>query len=414
MDFRECEISLSSLNRSLKGVFRSQEIDSSCASQISAWVSAQDESGGDAVLPLHEWRTRALSQLPTDSGLSDVVDLALGTCYLRYRGREFVGESAAIDTEFAWSLIRNALSSPLCHGQCTHSPQGFISVNLCSLMVGTKTDELYRLHVWLPRGDRADSRFRVHSHQPFAQSWILAGEATDEPFLVQPVEGMSAATHAKYKVVQNFQECGESHQRRRVSSTISSSGEFVKATPLPPVPHTRGMTYNMLPATFHASEVAWEKMHVTLFFFDSHRGFVEDAAVLGPKESTTFTNVLRHQTLTPTFLKEAVDDIMALEKLIANGKCQAERAEWKEAQRQFDRAHVLCRSSQVLSGALWYRYLSLRELAYSSYRLGNVEEAKELIEDAVKNMSPEREDLYKELRTMLRQMSDNQGLAEVG
>jgi hypothetical protein len=57
---------------------------------------------------------------------------------------------------------------------------------------------LFRLHVWLPDGQQGAPGFGIHSHQPFAQSWVLAGECTKHQWAAKSVGTREEASHSRY------------------------------------------------------------------------------------------------------------------------------------------------------------------------------------------------------------------------
>lgn len=356
----QCNIASWVLRKVFDGVVRAQELDSETKEAIIDWISSQDNSATDSVtLSLQQWRALASVKFEQMPDLRTIGDLALGIAYLQECGRDHEHQSRESVADVAWSLICDTFENPLCHAKCSHSPQGFLVVHLCSLMVGDRTDILFRLHVWLPQQDRADPRFRIHSHQPFAQSWILAGTGFDESYDVKSAEEVSDLAYAKYCVMQNFAYDGKTQRRRRVSSTISNTGALVKVTPLATTAHTRNMTYIIPAGEFHASEIPKDQMHATLFFFDSQRGFLEDAAVLGPVHNEPFTNIRGQDSVSPTFLRRAIDDLRMWEDLMAQGHTYQRRMEKENALDKYKQAKDICTSSEVLSqGSVYMRLTS--------------------------------------------------------
>ncbi|EFQ34375.1 uncharacterized protein GLRG_09519 [Colletotrichum graminicola M1.001] len=188
------------------------------------------------------------------------------------------------------------------------SAQGFLSVALCSLVKDGRIDELFRLHVWLPDGKRGNPDFKLHSHQPFAQSWILAGEGEDHTWEVEPVEDPTEATHAGYVLAwDDGKGQNSTYKTHQSSSTVRNTGSLFRAMETQSEVHCRDSTYTVPAAAFHTSEVAADALHATLFFFDSHRGFVKDAGVLGPKHGDAFTQLRDPAGISPRELVEAVE-----------------------------------------------------------------------------------------------------------
>ena len=241
--------------------------------------------------------------------------LALGVAIVRGRSRQTESKAlfALTDNELrrVWGLIKGALNSeglarPLC--SVSRSAQGFLAVPLCSLLKDGNIDELFRLHVWLPDGQRGVPGFAVHSHQSFARSWVLAGEGRDETFRVDLVSDPTVATYAKYALVWNDgKDTGTSYKTHQVSSTVRNTGVLVRATPTDSAIHTRGTSYSISAANFHTTEVSPDTLHATLFFFDSQRGFVQDASVLGPRDTESSVQVRDPAGATPAALAGMVD-----------------------------------------------------------------------------------------------------------
>jgi hypothetical protein len=305
---QKCRFSVLTLQRLFRGIARAQWIDAEPAQIIRDWMALCSKGSWQShhVASLQEWQARIETSLEGDLYTKEVAELLLGVAYLHVQGRY----NQEVDADLAWNLIRKALVGPYCHGPCHRSPQCFWALHLCSLMRDEgKTDELYRVHVWLPDGDRPDPGFQIHSHQAFAQSWILAGQGTDRRFAITPSEKHDA-THAEYGVTQNFETVTTKSGRsvsRRVSSTISNAGRYVSAIQTDSELHTRGMMYTIPAGHFHTTGIALDAFHATLFVFDSARGWDEGAPVLGPKDGTSFTNIRFQEEKTASFIVQAID-----------------------------------------------------------------------------------------------------------
>lgn len=137
---------------------------------------------------IREWLDNAVLQTKDNSPVSQaswqLIHLALGVSVLRHKARQGRPIDGA-DLDFVWGLVRDAVTDPVLAPLLPGAPrsaQGFLGVPLCSLIKDNRIDELWRLHVWLPDGHRGNRDFAIHSHQPFAQSWILAGEGRDHQY----------------------------------------------------------------------------------------------------------------------------------------------------------------------------------------------------------------------------------------
>ncbi|KAI1340063.1 hypothetical protein F5Y15DRAFT_62956 [Xylariaceae sp. FL0016] len=388
------QFSSPTLLRLLKGVVRAQSVDAALAETISQWISEQGESTKGPVLGVGEWRKASQLQFQSQPDAHEVIDLVLGVAYLQNRSRSAATGDDQVDVGLAWSLIRGALDSKACHGKCYRGPQGFFAVHLCSLVLEEgKTDELYRLHVWLPGDIRASPNYRVHSHQAFAQSWILAGEGTNISYRTEPAEE-NTATHSEYRVIQNFEYSEDGKTRRRVSSTLHNSKEYVKASIIESNTHKRLMTYTMEAGTFHASEVEDGRLHATLFLFDSHRGWEQDAAVLGPVAGESHTNERFQESVKPKFLKQAVEDIAEWERTIAQAEKFTQTADWEDALERYDHALRLCKRSPVCRDTRTYESLTLGNLGATYRRFGRYDQTKRYLAMALDNLPESRERVW--------------------
>ena len=133
------------------------------------------------------------------------------------------------DLTSAWSLIRGALTSllltrPLC--STSRSAQGFLTVPLCSLLKDGNIDELFRLHAWLPDRQRGNPELAIHSHQPFGQSWILAG--IHYSYKVAPAPGPEVATHAEHVIAwDDSKKLDSTYKAHQTSCTVKNTQTLV-------------------------------------------------------------------------------------------------------------------------------------------------------------------------------------------
>jgi hypothetical protein len=170
-------------------------------------------------------------------------------------------------------------------------------------------DELFRLHVWLPDGNRGVANLEIHAHQPFAHSWILTGEGKDHTYAVQPADANSA-THAEFGVAwsdSTGKESSKTYQTHQKSSNVVNTGKLVNVVPKTSTVHSRNTNYTIPAGVFHKSEVTPDSLHATLFFFDSHRGFQQIAPVLGPIDAKKYTQERDPAGITPAALVEKVE-----------------------------------------------------------------------------------------------------------
>ncbi|KAL0933769.1 uncharacterized protein CTRU02_210568 [Colletotrichum truncatum] len=280
-----------------------QHVDSNSTTHTNG--DATDERSFD------DWNTLVKNNtLNLDDTALHIARLALAISLLRETCRQNQPASPK-DLDQIWGIIHDALTSKnLSRNLFTanRSAQGLLAVPLCSLLKDGSIDELFRLHVWMPDGKRANPDFALHSHQPFAQSWILAGEARDHAYQVDPVDDIAEATHAGYALAWNDGKGQNRNYKTHQSySIVQNTGKFFKATETSTERHARNDSYSIPAAAFHATEVAPDALHATLFYFDSHRGFVKDAGVLGPKDGESYTQFRDPAGITPAELAEVVE-----------------------------------------------------------------------------------------------------------
>ncbi|KAK1982061.1 hypothetical protein LZ30DRAFT_718338 [Colletotrichum cereale] len=300
------EINPASLVRSLRGVAQAAKLSEAQIEPNVRHLSSSAESR-----TLTSWQRFFENRTSGAGGNSlnhAILRLSLAVSFLRETARQDHPASPK-DLARCWDMIYQAITrsdSPAF--TAARSAQGFLSVALCSLVKDGSIDELFRLHVWLPDGRRGNPDFKLHSHQPFAQSWILAGEGEDHTWEVAPVGNPAEATHAGYVLAWDDGKGQDgAYKTHQSSSTVRNTGSLFKATETQSEIHRRGSTYTVPAAAFHTSEVAPDALHATLFFFDSHRGFVKDAGVLGPKDGDAFTQLWDPAGISPRVLAEAVE-----------------------------------------------------------------------------------------------------------
>lgn len=411
-DDDECKIPRSSLLRVLRGVAVATKTSDDVAELVVRWISsrriprrgsASNSDAGDhdhddtaAALSLCDWRASIASDPPKEEeeDLRQLASLALGVAFLREKSRQAQGATAA-DLVLVWGLIHGALTSPLLTRplcSVSRSAQGFLAVPLCSLVKDGSIDELFRLHVWLPDGQRGNPDFAIHSHQPFAQSWILAGEGTDHSYKVENAAKPPVATHAEYALAWNDgKDLGTTYKTHQTYSIVTNTGMLVRATPTDTAVHTRNGSYSIRAAAFHRTDVPADILHATLFFFDSHRGFVKDARVLGPKDAESSTQLRDPAGMTAAALASMVDAVRSWETFMGQGQQHAQRAEWEHALRAFNSALNLCESVEYFPNATRHRHLILGELGNTNRRFGRYEQAKDTLERALAEMGPSQQ-----------------------
>ncbi|KAI8236305.1 hypothetical protein K4K54_003771 [Colletotrichum sp. SAR 10_86] len=394
------KIRQSSLLRALQGVATATKTGESEVESIKRWISSasvagdSDGEGGVKGLSFDEWqRSLEVGLLDEGEELQQLASLTLAIAFLKETCRQD-RPAHADKLSRCWDLVHGALTCKALTRDlftASRSAQGFLAVPLCSLLEDGNIDELFRLHVWLPDGMRGNAEFALHSHQPFAQSWILAGEGKDHSYRVEPVGEAEQATHAEYALAWNDAN-SKSHsavyKTHQAYSIVQNTGRLVRATETAEAVHTRNSSYTIPAKSFHRTEVAPDVLHATLFFFDSHRGFFKDAGVLGSKNGNSFAQLRDPAGITPFALAEKVEAVRSWEFHMNEGRQHAQRTEWEHALRSFNNAIELCKSDKSFPNASRYRYLVLGELGNTNRRFGRYETAKNILESSITEMKP--------------------------
>lgn len=218
------------------------------------------------------------------------------------------------------------------------SAQGFVAIPLCSLVSDSgDLQELFRVHVWLPDGQRGREELSVHAHQCFARSWILCGRGLDLGFVVEgvgteqrkgegPEEGDEGEgegeVYAEYALKWDGGDgkgAGKGYKTHQKSSTVVNTGRYRRVREGERRRHERGMSYSVPAGEFHRTFVDKEALHATLFFFDAASGFEREAPVLGPKAGTEFTHVREDPEIGVEGLVKLVEVVRRLEEGLQKG-----------------------------------------------------------------------------------------------
>ena len=373
------------------------------------FVSIDDTANA---LTLHEWLDAVKNDLPGDQiKFKNLADLALGLAFLREMSRRSQSINSA-ELEVIWRLIYGTLTSTSLNKvtfSAARSAQGFLAVPLCSLLQDGNISELFRFHVWLPDGQRGNPEFAIHSHQPFAQSWILAGEAKDHWFMVEPAEALRTATHAEYELSwSDGRGHGTKYQTHQTESVIKNTGRLVRSVPLQSSSHSRDMTYTIPSGTYHTTEVPISELHATLFYFDAHRGFRQDAPIIGPKHAEFNRQIRDAAGINPAELARLVDAVRSWEIALQSGQQHAQVAEWEFALRDFNTALHLCESVENFPNAEKCKHIVLSELGHTNRAFGRYGKARDILEGALADMgssaSPQRVEICGELGVVYRHM----------
>jgi hypothetical protein len=235
-------------------------------------------------------------------------------------------------------MVSGALRSSSISYIVSRSAQGFLAVPLWSVIKNGNIEELFRLNVWLPDDSSGDSELAKHAHQPFAQSWILAGQLKNYVYDVQQAD-RSEATDADFAVGwsgSDNDKTGEAYhdyKTHQKSSTIVNTGKLVRIVSETSEVYSRNMTYTVPAGVTHRSESKPAILHATLFLFDAYRGFEQIAPVLGPAHRASYTQQRDPVGMTAVRLVQMVDTVRSWEVLHEEGLQQCREAKWEEALR---------------------------------------------------------------------------------
>lgn len=389
-DGHELKIPLSSILRSLQGVVVATKATAEDADAVKRWLHTRDSSdtahdthnglhasglfNGVAAKPknLKTWYDAVIgSSLRTD--LCHIAIVALIVAFLREKCRRQPDIPVTPnELTFLWENVRNALiatKSDIPIFTAMRSAQGFIAVPLCSIIKDGNIDELWRFHVWLPDGRRGKSEYAIHSHQPYSQSWILAGQGTDHCHHVEQVDDRESATHAEYALNWNDgKNSSTTYKTHQKFSVVSNTGQLVQVTPTTSATHARNMTYEIPEALFHRSEVAPNLLHATIFFFDSSRGFFKDARVLGPPDGEAFIQHREVVEIAVSALGSLVETVREWEVAMEEGEAHAQGGEWGGAIKSYERALALCNNAVFCSYSQPYRQDVLQQINWVEHQ----------------------------------------------
>ncbi|OTA52080.1 hypothetical protein K449DRAFT_379668 [Hypoxylon sp. EC38] len=389
------KLSATSFSRILRGVTIATKLTENITDEI-LQVLGVGKSGydnADVVLPFKSWQTVITTRV-RDQEQRNIAIIALAITYLRELYNEGKTDpcQAVSETNLStiWELIHGALidTSPVKPLWVpSRSAQGFLSVPLCSLIKNGNIDELFRLHVWLPDSHRGNKDVAIHSHQAAAQSWILAGEGVDHSYEVESVDNPEAATHSEYSLLWNDgKTLDTNYKTHQTSSTIINNGKLVRVKLVEKNLHGRGMSYVIPEARYHVTEVDPDAFHATLFVFDSHRGFVQDAGILGPKDGDSFTQLRDPAGMEAEHLAQIVNAVRDWEKLMDQGQRHIDLAEWEYALGAFNRALILCNYTNDFPNRTYHKNIVLHKLGRVNRCFGRYGVAKEILEGVISDV----------------------------
>ncbi|KAI0630345.1 hypothetical protein C8Q77DRAFT_1064118 [Trametes polyzona] len=363
---------------------------------IESHASNQPAVVGPVAAPsLRDWLREAEAALPDDIPRI-LAKLVLGVAALRQDSRNAQYDGVRILTptppptlELIWNLIRDALTHPSISIRPNRSAQGFLAIPLCNRLNDQKQiEELIRLHVWLPDGQRGNPDVAVHAHQAWARSWVLGGKGTDYDYEVEELgkgaeaeaEAEASATHTLYVL---SWDKGRAYKTQQDASCAHNTGVKVRARVSRSQTHRRGDSYVVLSNVPHSSSVAPDELHATLFYFDASRGFAADAPILGPHEGVGFEQRRDPGGYTAAELARIADTLHRYDTLMDESVAHAARADWEPALRAVANAISVCSAPDSAFAEYSERYLSAAVVGLGKIvrRFGRYERAKTILQE---------------------------------
>lgn len=310
--------------------------------------------------------------------------LAITLALICHCGREHITLSSGT-LDYIWSVLRDSLLDDTIHYTISRSAQGLIAVPLWSMINGGSIEELIRFHIWLPDSNRGIADLAIHAHQPFAQSWTLAGEGVNVVYHAESATPASA-THAEYAVSWisgNAKQGDTAYKTHQSASTVANTGKLVQVNTQSSELHSRDMMYTVAAGVLHKSDIEPDALRATLFIFDSARGFQSQAPVLGPINGEHYTQTRAAQDTTVRQLVSAVDCMRAWELSFAQGLGHCQAGHWEEALRALRNAlHNVEENSTMIR----YKRSTLGEIGHAYRMLGKYDLACQTLENCIRDM----------------------------
>ncbi len=176
------------------------------------------------------------------------------------------------------------------------SSQGFIFLPIYSRIIDGQIKELIRFHLWNYEGESNFSThdFAIHSHQSYAKSWVLGGNLVNNVYEIGLEE-----KETNLSKFEPFWDSSKDYKLNHSKSTIKNTNQSVSANKKYSLLLTEDDCYEVLNGQYHTSEVVKSIDFInytgTLFCFDSSKGWLKEAGVIGPTivdESTFNKNEL--------------------------------------------------------------------------------------------------------------------------
>ncbi|KAH8719305.1 hypothetical protein GQ44DRAFT_751726 [Phaeosphaeriaceae sp. PMI808] len=326
-------------------------------------------------LSWQEWLKAVRLMAFSSQSQQQIMNVTIALAFLRESARRNIAVSPT-DLGQVWTIAKDVLQCTSLAWSIMRNVDGSFAIPLWSFNEDGPIHELFRLHIWLPDVERVDPNFDVHMHQPFVQSWVLAGECKNHIFDVVAVREGNA-THAEYPVgwkEPNDEESRTTYEVHSKSSTIINTGKLVCVLPRDTKLHVRNMSYHIPEGVFHKIEVEPDVLHAQLHFFDSIRGYTHDAPVLGPTSLIEYVIHRESANLNVVEIARLVADIRNWEVLQGIGLEHSGRGEWEEALRSYRTALYICQKNKWLDRPQ-YKHVSLGKIGKMYRMLGRYDQA---------------------------------------
>lgn len=393
----------------LKSTFRGVVVATKSPSlepEFNTWVDQRSkhpspvpQADGEDAVPfaatwcIEAWTQAAASEIQ-DKDLRDLAILAIVIASMRTKVREqSIVSPEHLEAVWFWvdELVTRLSTSTVAALTVSRSAQGFLAVPLCSLLIDGRIDELWRFHFWLPDGQRPDlsKGWGIHSHQAFAQSWILAGEGEDVQYRSEAVSRREEASHAVFSLAwTDASGSGSTYKTHQTQSTVVNTGSYVRVNEAKRTVHRSGSTYTVPAATFHSTTVDPDAIHATLFVFDSKRGFVQDAPVLGPAEEKSSTQIREAAGTTALVITQMTAILRSIEKLLPEAEAYFLSSNLEDALQTYERALHLCQKLSHVPAAVRLQVEIKSNIAGIYRRFGRYETARDIMQELLREVEP--------------------------
>jgi TIR domain len=226
------------------------------------------------------------------------------------RRAEFVGlirktcqaERLATDVRSLWPLLRSTFTAD---ETVTLSSQGFFVLPVYSRIERGQIHELIRLHFWSRRA--AVNPFAVHSHQPHTTSWVLSGVFLNTIYQVVP-----SLPDYGTSLFEVRWDSSEHYRVQHKVSTVINTGEAVSTEFECSATFNGGQSYTVPAGEFHSTVTTATDLEfaASLFFFDSGKGWVAKAPVVGPAKLTRSTQ-RRETKIAARYFLDRLDSLLS-------------------------------------------------------------------------------------------------------